>query len=169
MTIDRTGTFGKVLLARLRTSPSRPSQNQPLYFAMKVLEKNTIVRLRQVEHVNSERSTLALIQHPFIVNLCVSPRNHGSQLVLTDSESQLLHFSRRTKPLPSSRIRSRRRTLLASSTSWSILSRRNEVLHRESRPRSRTSTSAGYHLSVSLIFFSFYNLLTGGLYSCTVT
>ncbi|GAA6063530.1 hypothetical protein JCM10212_006703 [Sporobolomyces blumeae] len=64
-----TGTFGKVLLARLRTSPSRPSQHQPLFFAMKVLEKNTVVRLRQVEHVNSERSTLALIQHPFIVNL----------------------------------------------------------------------------------------------------
>ncbi|GAA5935726.1 cAMP-dependent protein kinase [Sporobolomyces koalae] len=64
-----TGTFGKVLPARLRMSSSRPSQREPLYFAMKILEKSTIVRLRQVEHVNSERSTLALIQHPFIVNL----------------------------------------------------------------------------------------------------
>ncbi|CEQ40832.1 SPOSA6832_02508, partial [Sporobolomyces salmonicolor] len=64
-----TGTFGKVLLARLRTSPIRPAQTQVHYFAMKVLEKSTVVRLRQVEHVNSERSTLALIQHPFVVNL----------------------------------------------------------------------------------------------------
>ncbi|GAA5878131.1 hypothetical protein JCM1840_002251 [Sporobolomyces johnsonii] len=64
-----TGTFGRVLLARLRTSQARPAQTQPHYFAMKVLEKSTVVRLRQVEHVNSERSTLALIQHPFVVNL----------------------------------------------------------------------------------------------------
>ncbi|GAA6003985.1 cAMP-dependent protein kinase [Rhodotorula paludigena] len=64
-----TGTFGRVILARLRTSPSRPQQQQPLYFAMKVLEKNTVVRLRQVEHVNSERSTLAHVRHPFVVNL----------------------------------------------------------------------------------------------------
>ncbi|GAA5821534.1 hypothetical protein JCM3770_000858, partial [Rhodotorula araucariae] len=64
-----TGTFGRVVLARLRTSPTRPSQTQPHYFAMKVLEKNTVVRLRQVEHVNSERSTLAHVQHPFVVNL----------------------------------------------------------------------------------------------------
>lgn len=52
-------------------SPSRPHQPQPLYFALKVLEKSTVVRLRQVEHVNSERSTLAHVHHPFVVNLCV--------------------------------------------------------------------------------------------------
>lgn len=39
---------------------------------MKVLEKNTIVRLRQVEHVNSERTTLAHVDHPFVVDLCVA-------------------------------------------------------------------------------------------------
>lgn len=64
-----TGTFGKVLLSRLRPSPSRPAQTQPHYFAMKVLEKVTVVRLRQVEHLNSERKTLARVRHPFIVNL----------------------------------------------------------------------------------------------------
>jgi hypothetical protein len=36
---------------------------------MKVLEKVTVVRLRQVEHLNSERATLAYVSHPFIVNL----------------------------------------------------------------------------------------------------
>lgn len=46
-------------------------RTQPHYFAMKVLEKVTVVRLRQVEHLNSERSTLAHVSHPFIVNLCV--------------------------------------------------------------------------------------------------
>lgn len=66
-----TGTFGKVLLSRLRTSSKRPTQTVPHYFALKVLEKVTIVRLRQVEHLNSERSTLANVSHPFIVNLQV--------------------------------------------------------------------------------------------------
>ncbi|BGP20952.1 hypothetical protein JCM10213_006668 [Rhodosporidiobolus nylandii] len=65
-----TGTFGRVLLARLRPDAhKRPTQTQPHYFAMKVLEKSTVVRLRQVEHVNSERATLAWVRHPFVVNL----------------------------------------------------------------------------------------------------
>lgn len=62
-----------MLLARLRLSSARPAQTQPHYFAMKVLEKTTVVRLRQVEHLNSERSTLAQVSHPFIVNLSVPP------------------------------------------------------------------------------------------------
>ncbi|GAA6005845.1 hypothetical protein JCM11491_004031 [Sporobolomyces phaffii] len=79
-----TGTFGKVLLARLRTSPSRPSQHQPLYFAMKILEKTTIVRLRQIEHVNSERSTLALVQHPFIVNMFCTFQDESNLYLLLE-------------------------------------------------------------------------------------
>ncbi|GAA5958760.1 hypothetical protein JCM3765_006027 [Sporobolomyces pararoseus] len=79
-----TGTFGRVLLARLRTSSSRPSQRQPLYFAMKILEKNTIVRLRQIEHVNSERSTLALVQHPFIVNLFCTFQDESNLYLLLE-------------------------------------------------------------------------------------
>ena len=68
-----TGTFGRVLLAKLRVHAMRPAQTQPHFFALKVLEKVTIVRLRQVEHLNSERSTLAAVEHPFIVNLFVFP------------------------------------------------------------------------------------------------
>lgn len=73
-----TGTFGKVVLARLARRVPPPAQAlDPLtpaptgYFAMKVLEKVTVVRLRQVEHLNSERSTLASVSHPFVVNLSV--------------------------------------------------------------------------------------------------
>ncbi|KAK7693302.1 hypothetical protein QCA50_002869 [Cerrena zonata] len=60
-----TGTFGRVLLVRLRSANSK-SQN---CFAMKVLRKSEIVRLRQVEHVNAERHILSRVQHPFIVDL----------------------------------------------------------------------------------------------------
>ncbi|KAI9190077.1 cytochrome c oxidase subunit 1 [Blastocladiella emersonii ATCC 22665] len=56
-----TGTFGRVHLARLHGS------NQ--FFAMKVLKKTEVVRLKQVEHINAEKAILSRIYHPFIVNL----------------------------------------------------------------------------------------------------
>ncbi|WWC64399.1 uncharacterized protein I303_107009 [Kwoniella dejecticola CBS 10117] len=89
-----TGTFGRVLLVRQRPSyrptpyhpifphlfqsldPHSPSpsstqqsDNQLPHFAMKVLKKSEIVRLKQVEHINSERSILEKVRHPFVVEL----------------------------------------------------------------------------------------------------
>ncbi|KAF9544744.1 hypothetical protein EC957_011750 [Mortierella hygrophila] len=64
MTLDddeRTGTFGRVYLTKFR-------QNQTFY-AMKVLKKSEVVRLKQVEHINSEKQILAQVHYPFIVNL----------------------------------------------------------------------------------------------------
>ncbi|KAF4578569.1 serine/threonine protein kinase, AGC [Pleurotus pulmonarius] len=57
-----TGTFGRVLLVRHRA----PQSN---FYAMKVLRKSEIVRLRQVEHVNAERYILSRVHHPFVVDL----------------------------------------------------------------------------------------------------
>ncbi|CAO3673367.1 unnamed protein product [Umbelopsis vinacea] len=56
-----TGTFGRVYLARLKNSQK--------YYAMKVLKKQEVVRLKQVEHINSEKQILAFVNFPFIVNL----------------------------------------------------------------------------------------------------
>lgn len=58
-----TGTFGRVLLVRLRRDGR--------HFAMKVLVKTEVVRLSQVEHINSERAILGAVRHPGVVNLCV--------------------------------------------------------------------------------------------------
>ncbi|ORY28135.1 kinase-like domain-containing protein [Naematelia encephala] len=89
-----TGTFGRVLLVRQRPS-YRPTAYHPIFphlyrsldphtpspsataiadgqlphFAMKVLRKSEIVRLKQVEHINSERTILERVRHPFIVEL----------------------------------------------------------------------------------------------------
>lgn len=60
-----TGTFGRVFLVRLKTATAG-SQN---IFAMKVLRKTEIVRLRQVEHVKAERYILSRVRHPFVVDL----------------------------------------------------------------------------------------------------
>lgn len=63
-----TGTFGRVLLCRLlRTA----LPGLPQYFAMKVLSKYEVVRLKQIQHINSERAILGSVQHNGIVNLCV--------------------------------------------------------------------------------------------------
>jgi serine/threonine protein kinase len=56
-----TGTFGRVYLVQ-----HRPSKR---FFAMKILKKSEVLRLKQVEHVNSERAILAQLKHPFIVRL----------------------------------------------------------------------------------------------------
>jgi serine/threonine protein kinase len=56
-----TGTFGRVYLSKLK--------NQERYFAMKTLKKMEVVRLKQVEHIISEKNILMQVKHPFIVNL----------------------------------------------------------------------------------------------------
>ncbi len=59
-----TGTFGRVRLVKRRDSPDG---EEPL--ALKCLKKSEIIRLKQIEHVKSEKAILESIQHPFIVNL----------------------------------------------------------------------------------------------------
>lgn len=59
-----TGTFGRVRLIKHRDDPP-----EVLPLALKCLKKTEIIRLKQIEHVKSEKSILARINHPFIVNL----------------------------------------------------------------------------------------------------
>jgi len=54
-----TGTFGKVYLALL--------DGQPV--ALKALKKTQIIELKQVEHIKLEKTILAHLYFPFIVNL----------------------------------------------------------------------------------------------------
>jgi serine/threonine protein kinase len=56
-----------VLLVRHRFSAAEDVVQN--HFALKVLKKTDIIRLRQVEHVNAERSILHRISHPFVVDL----------------------------------------------------------------------------------------------------
>lgn len=45
------------------------SRHNHRHYAIKVLNKSKVVQQKQVEHTNSERSVLATVRHPFIVNL----------------------------------------------------------------------------------------------------
>lgn len=58
-----TGTFGRVRLVKFKHDPTC----EPM--ALKMLKKTEIIRLKQVDHVKSEKKILETIQHPFIVQL----------------------------------------------------------------------------------------------------
>lgn len=59
-----TGTFGRVRLVKHRDDPE-----EALPLALKCLKKSEIIKLKQIEHVKSEKNILERINHPFIVNL----------------------------------------------------------------------------------------------------
>lgn len=55
------GSFGRVRLTRHKKTGE--------YFAMKALKKADIIKLKQVDHVISENTILAEIDHPFLVSI----------------------------------------------------------------------------------------------------
>ena len=55
------GTFGKVKLVRDKTSNR--------VFAMKIISKHKVIQYNQQEHIMSEKTLLAEIDHPFIIQL----------------------------------------------------------------------------------------------------
>jgi serine/threonine protein kinase len=56
-----TGAFGRVKFVTYKAS------NQ--YYALKILKKAAIIKMKQVDHIASEKSILASLKHPFIVNM----------------------------------------------------------------------------------------------------
>lgn len=45
------------------------SRHNGRFYAVKVLSKEKVIRMKQVEHTNSEREMLVRVRHPFLVNL----------------------------------------------------------------------------------------------------
>lgn len=56
-----TGSFGRVHLVR--------SVHNGRYYAIKVLKKEQVVRMKQIEHTNDERRMLKLVEHPFLIRM----------------------------------------------------------------------------------------------------
>jgi protein kinase A len=56
-----TGSFGRVHLVK--------SNHNQRFYAVKVLKKAQVVKMKQVEHTNDERRMLQEVKHPFLVTL----------------------------------------------------------------------------------------------------
>lgn len=56
-----TGSFGRVHLVQ--------SKHNQRYYAIKVLKKTQVVKMKQIEHTNDERRMLSDVKHPFLITL----------------------------------------------------------------------------------------------------
>ena len=56
-----TGSFGRVHLVQ--------SKHNQRYYAVKVLKKQQVVKMKQIEHTNDERKMLQRCKHPFLITL----------------------------------------------------------------------------------------------------
>lgn len=62
-----TGSFGRVMIV----------QHTDQSLALKIMEKQTIVKLKQIEHTLSEKRILQAIKFPFLVNLIYSFKDNS--------------------------------------------------------------------------------------------
>lgn len=56
-----TGSFGRVHLVQ--------SRHNQRFYAVKVLKKQQVIKMKQVEHTNDERKMLQEVKHPFLITL----------------------------------------------------------------------------------------------------
>lgn len=84
-----TGTFGRVFLARYKDAPK--------YFALKRLRKIDVIRLKQVDHIQNERSLLCRLNHPFLIRMytALQDTRHLYMLMELAPGGELFHYLRR--------------------------------------------------------------------------
>ncbi|KZS87749.1 kinase-like protein [Sistotremastrum niveocremeum HHB9708] len=89
-----TGTFGRVHLGE-------PRHNQRFY-AMKVLGKDKVIAMKQVEHTKSERAVLDAVHHPFIVNLWGTFQDSSNLYMVMDfvAGGELFSLLRKSRRFP---------------------------------------------------------------------
>ncbi|KAH6881759.1 serine/threonine-protein kinase YPK2/YKR2 [Alternaria rosae] len=77
-----TGTFARVWLVRLKDAQAGDENK---VFALKILRKVDVIRLKQVEHVRNERNVLAKVAgHPFITTMVASFQSLDSLYMVLD-------------------------------------------------------------------------------------
>lgn len=81
------GTFARVCLVRPVATAHIPLDHQrnPEVYALKILRKTEVIRLKQIDHVRHERAILADVSgYPFITNLLGTFSDYDSLYMLLD-------------------------------------------------------------------------------------
>lgn len=60
----------------------------PRYFALKMLKKSEILRLKQVEHIKAEKAILSRIAHPYIISLYSSFQDENNLYMVRQDKNQ---------------------------------------------------------------------------------
>ncbi|RSH86881.1 camp-dependent protein kinase catalytic subunit [Apiotrichum porosum] len=91
-----TGSFGRVHLVR--------SKHNGRFYAVKVLNKEKVVKMKQVEHTNSEREMLVRVRHPFLVNLWGTFQDANNLYMVMDfvAGGELFSLLRKSQRFPNS-------------------------------------------------------------------
>lgn len=71
-------TYSRVRVVKIKGSADRTP------FALKFYKKHEVLRLKQVEHVKSERQILSMVDHPFIVSLLATFEDEKRLFLLTE-------------------------------------------------------------------------------------
>ncbi|KAM3577545.1 hypothetical protein VYU27_000708 [Nannochloropsis oceanica] len=98
------GAFGKVMLVKKK---KRTGHGAGKVYAMKVLNKDSVVKKGQIEHTMSERAILCQIRNPFIVRLRFAFQNETSLYLVTDyyTGGSLFYHLRKNRSFPESRAK----------------------------------------------------------------
>ncbi|KAK3935229.1 kinase-like domain-containing protein [Diplogelasinospora grovesii] len=77
-----TGTFARVVLVRPAVGTEA---DRSKVYALKILRKTEVIRLKQIDHVRHERQILADVSgHPFVTNMLASFSDHDFLYILLD-------------------------------------------------------------------------------------
>ena len=129
-----TGSFGRVHLVQ--------SKHNQRFYAVKVLKKAQVVKMKQVEHTNDERRMLQQVKHPFLITLWGTFQDSKNLYMVMDFVEGGELFSLLRKSQVSSPIVKCLYMLISAAISQP----RRKVLRGRSHPRPRVSARPKHHL-----------------------